>query len=82
MPTYLFRNKQTGDEFTEFMSISSLNEYLSANPDVEQLINGAPAIGDSIRLGLRKPDDTFRDHLKEMKKKHSQGISRSTIQTF
>lgn len=64
------------------MSISALDLYLSANPDVEQLVNGAPAIADSIRLGLRKPDDTFRDHLKEMKSKHSQGITKSTIQTF
>ena len=32
--------------------------------------------------GMRKIDDGFRDLLKEMKKKNSKGLYRSTINTF
>lgn len=47
-----------------------------------QMLNGSPAIGDSIRLGLRKPDSAFRDRLKEIKKHHSRGLTDSTVNTF
>lgn len=33
-------------------------------------------------VGKSKPDSGFRDLLKDMKKKHSKGITRSTINTF
>lgn len=81
-PTYLFRNINTGEEQELFMSITERGKYLEDNPDITQLVHGAPSIGDSIRLGLRKPDDGFRDRLKEIKKHHSRGLSRSTINTF
>lgn len=79
MPTYKFVN-ENGEEFEEFMSISALDEYLKENPNLTQLVNGAPLI--SSGRGMRKPDDGFRDLLKDMKKKNSRGISRSTINTF
>jgi hypothetical protein len=82
MPTYLFKNMSTGETFEEFMSITAREEYLVNNPDLIQLVNSAPALGDSVRLGLRKPDDGFRDVLKEIKNKHSGGLSASTINTF
>ena len=80
MPTYKFLNTTTGKEFEDFMSISALDQFLSENPNVVQLINGAPAI--SSGRGMGKPDSGFRDLLKDMKKKHSKGLSRSTINTF
>lgn len=82
MPTYLFRDTTTGVEEELFMSISDRTIYLETNPHIEQLVHGAPALGDSIRLGLRKPDDGFRDRLREIKKAHSGGITRSNINTF
>ena len=81
MPTYLFRNKDTGEEYEEFMMISELDAYLEKN-NVEQLLNGAPALGDSIRLGLKKPPDSFRDVLREVKKKNSTYFTKSTVNTF
>lgn len=80
MPTYRFLNKITNEEFEEFMSISALEGYLNDNPHFLQLVNGAPMI--SSGRGNQKPDEGFRDLLKEMKKKHSKGISKSTINTF
>lgn len=79
MPTYNFSNTQTDREFSEFMSISELKEYLEENPHIKQII-GSPAIISG--RGMQKPDDGFRDVLREIKKKHSQGISQSTINTF
>jgi hypothetical protein len=82
MPTYKFKNNDTREQYEEFMSISALDVYLQENTNVTQLVNGAPAIGDSVRLGLRKPDSSFRDILKNVKKEHSKGMTRSTVNTF
>ena len=80
MPTYRFINNSTGKEYEEFMTISALEEYLKDNPDVTQLINGAPLIHSG--RGLKKPDAGFRDVLKRIKRENSRGITRSTINTF
>lgn len=82
MPTYLFKDLNSNEEFKLFLTISERDKYLKDNPNITQLVHGAPSIGDSIRLGLRKPDDGFRDRLKEIKKHHSQGITKSSINTF
>lgn len=79
MPTYRFLDNDTGEEFTDFMSISALDVYLSENPNLTQLVNGAPMIVSGVPL---KPDNGFRDLLKEIKKNHSQGLTKSTINTF
>lgn len=70
MPTYLFKNNETGEEFEQFMGISEADEFLKQNPHIEKLVNGAPLIGDPMRLGRIKPPEVWRDHLREMKKKH------------
>jgi hypothetical protein len=79
MPTYRFLNNDTNEEFEDFMSISALSQFLEENPHITQLVNGAPLIHSG--RGLGKPDQGFRDLLKDMKKKHSQGLTRSTINT-
>jgi len=80
MPTYKFVNNDTGEEFEDFMSISALDVYLEENKNVTQLVNGAPHIVSG--RGMGKPDNGFRDLLKNIKKEHSKGISRSTVNTF
>jgi hypothetical protein len=82
MPTYRFKNTKTGDEWEEFMGISAADKYLEENPHIERLVNGAPMLVGSAMGGKTKPDDGFRDLLKDMKKKHSGGISKSSINTF
>lgn len=82
MPTYTFINTETGDVVTEIMSIKEREKFLKKNPQYQQQIVSAPAIGDSIKMGLRKPDDGFRDRLREIKKTHSRGLTKSTINTF
>lgn len=80
MPTYRFVNNDTGEEFTEFMSISELEVYLLNNSNLTQLVFGAPTIHSG--RGMQKPDIGFREILKEVKKKSNKGITRSTINTF
>lgn len=80
MPTYRFLNNETGLEYEEFMFISALDPYLKDNPNVTQLVNGAPLIHSG--RGLGKPDQGFRDLLKNMKSGNSKGLQRSTINTF
>ena len=82
MPTYTFLNTDSGETFTTIMSIAEREEYLKSNPHIQQQLISAPALGDSIKLGLRKPPDSFRDVLREIKKKNSRGLTKSTINTF
>ena len=37
MPTYNFKNNDTGEEFEEFFTISGREEYLKDNPHIQQL---------------------------------------------
>lgn len=80
MPTYNFINTINNEEFEDFMSISALETFLQENPHIVQLVGGAPMIHSG--RGLQKPDNAFREILREVKKKNSKGISRSTVNTF
>ena len=77
MPNYSFRNKDTGEEFVEWMSMSQLDTYLAENQNIQQILTPI-AMADPTRLGLHKPDNAFRDRLKEIKKAHR----RSTVNTW
>jgi hypothetical protein len=44
MPTYSFRNIQTGVVEDKIMSMSSREEYLKENPNLETIITGAPGL--------------------------------------
>ncbi len=68
MPSYTFRNKLTGEVVEKFFSISSRDEFVKENPDYETVIDTAPMLGDSVRLGIRKPDDGFREVLSRIAK--------------
>lgn len=71
MPTYTFRDENNNQQVIEkSMRISELDEFKLQNPHLTQLIVGAPAIGDPVRLGLKKPDAGFRDVLKNVQHHH------------
>lgn len=82
MPHYTFMNTETGEVIDTVMSMSEREQFIADNPHMQQQICRAPSIGDSVRLGLRKPDAGFRDRLKEIKKQHSKGFTKSTVNTF
>lgn len=77
MPTYTFRNNDTGEEIEELMSIAEMEQFLRKNKNFQQVLFPV-GIADPTRLGLRKPDSNFRDVLKNIKSKHR----RSTVNTW
>lgn len=66
MPTYAFRDKETGEVTEKFMSISAREEYLKQNPQLESMVNGAPMICDPVRVGARKMDTGFKEVLQKI----------------
>lgn len=70
MPTYAFKNTKTGEVFEEFMSISAREQYFKDNPHLEHVLVVPQKVADVVRMGMKKPDDGFRDVLKKIKKKH------------
>ena len=72
MPIYTFADtSKEPEEFMEFtMKIAELDQFKLDNPHLQQIILRAPSIGDAHRLGLIKPDDGFRDVLKNVKHHH------------
>lgn len=67
MPIYSMRNNQTQEEFEVNMKYSELSEYLKSNPHIQQIFTKFPGMVDPVRVGIRKPDDGFRDVLKKAK---------------
>lgn len=67
MPVYSFRNTDTEEEFEATMRYSELAEYLKTNPHIRQIFTRFPGTVDPVRIGIRKPDDSFRDVLKKAK---------------
>jgi len=77
MPTYTFIDRVTGKSTTTLMSISEMEAYLSDNPN-SSLKPAAPLIVTGVSSGRNKPDDSFRDILRNIKRRHRG----STINTF
>lgn len=73
MPTYDFRHRETGETIEKVMKISERDDFLRDNPQYESVILGAPSIGDPVRLGVRKPDQGFREVLQKAKAAHPRG---------
>ena len=65
MPTYTFRNKETGEMHDELMRMSQREIYLLENPHLEQII-GSPANGVPVRLCVRTIDVGFREVLSKI----------------
>lgn len=65
MPIYTYRNINTGEVFDKMLKIADKEQFLLDNPELESII-GAPAMGDSVRLGIRRPDNGFREVLSKI----------------
>jgi hypothetical protein len=78
MPTYDFRNKETGYVFEKIMKIAEKEQYLLDNPNIEQTIVSAPAFtGDHVVL---KKDSGFKEVLQKIHEK-TPGSQLNTIST-
>lgn len=73
MPFYTFENTETGEQWTDMMSIADKEAYLSANPNIQQLFVAGLPVHDPYNLGRIKPDGDFQSRLKEIQKAHPKG---------
>jgi len=80
MPTYSFRDKNTDEVFDKMMRIAEREQYLTDHPHLETVIT-APGVTSELD-SRKKPDQGFRDVLREIKKKHNKVWTPSTINTF
>lgn len=76
MPTYSFKNKNTGEREEHLVKISEYDQFKADNPHLERIIE-APRIGDSVLVGVTKTPDSFNSLLKNIKKRYRG----STIET-
>jgi len=67
MPSYDFRNKDTGEVFGKIMKIAEKEQYLIDNPNIEQALLSAPAFtGDHIVI---KRDTGLKEVLQKIHEK-------------
>ena len=67
MPTYSFRNNDTGEEWEEFFSISGKEEFLKENDHIVQLPSLISIIGD---VGGIKNDSGWGDNMQRIAEAH------------
>ena len=53
MPTYVFKDRLTGEQFEKFLSISEKEQFLKDNPDYKSVLT-APNIISGARVGTGK----------------------------
>jgi hypothetical protein len=62
MPSYSYRNKKTGEEFTLDMSISEMEKYETDNPQLERQYS-AVGIVDPVGIGVTRPPSDFSKYV-------------------
>jgi hypothetical protein len=67
MPIYTFRNKKTGTEITESMSMARREEKL-ASGEWEQVITGIGGMISDSKSPMTRAGREWQDHLKRIKK--------------
>ena len=69
-PLYDFEDRETGEIVTEVMKYSEKEQYLLDNPHLKSVIMSAPAICDSVRIGVKKVDPGFKEILSRIHKRN------------
>ena len=72
MPLYQLINNKSGEKESIWLSYDEMKQHLEDNPGwVIDFSNSKPGLHSGIGLGVRKPDEGFKDLLGEMKKAHN-----------
>ena len=75
MPTYDFRNKETGEITEHIMRISDLDAFKASNPHLEQTMTTPPAfVGDHVTI---KKDTGFKEVLQKINERVPGGMKQS-----
>jgi len=69
MPTYTFKNRDTGEVFDKFMKIAEKDTYLKENPHLDPVLSYGGGIVHEIGTNL-KVSNAFRDKIKEIKQRY------------
>lgn len=77
MPSYNFKNNDTGEVTEVILKISELDSFKSDNPHLSQVHLSAPKLARDD--GRQKPDDGFRDVLRSIKKASGRGANINTF---
>tara|TARA_R100000482_G_C5054783_1_gene114365 strand:- start:141 stop:440 length:300 start_codon:yes stop_codon:yes gene_type:complete len=67
MPTYSFKNNDTGEEWEEFFSISGKEEFLKENDHIVQLPSLVSIVSD---VGGIKNDGGWKDNMSRIAEAH------------
>ena len=70
MPTYKFRNMNTGEEFDEFMSFSERETYLKTHSNIAQVPVPFAYVGDHIMGVGPKNDEGFKERMSQIASAH------------
>jgi hypothetical protein len=62
MPNYTFKDKETGEETTVWLTMTEHDTYLNDKPHLEQVIGGA-SIVDPANIGVQRPPDDFSKYV-------------------
>lgn len=68
MPTYDFRNKETGEITERIMSMSEREQFLLDNPHMEQVLLSAPQVN-ADPIGRNQHGKAFREVLNKIHNK-------------
>ena len=70
MPTYIFKNMTTGEEFEKFMSMSEKETYLKQHATIAQLPNAINVVGDHVMGVGPKTDGGFEERMSQIAAAH------------
>jgi len=69
MPIYTFRNKKTGKEYDDYMSISEMEEFLEKNKHITQVPKGLNIVRGVSGLSY-KQDSGWKENLSRIAEAH------------
>ena len=70
MPTYRFRDMNSGEEFDEFMSMGEREKYLKTHPTIAQVPVPVAFVGDHIMGAGPKTDGGFNERMEQIANSH------------
>jgi hypothetical protein len=78
MPTYSYKNKNTGEEVDTQMSISDMEKFEVDNPHLERIYKSLN-IADPINIGVKRPPADFQKYVLG-RIKDKPGVNKSLIE--
>lgn len=62
MPNYTWMNKETGEEFTNTMTMAEHEDFVKDNPHLQQVLRNFTMV-DPVSIGVTKPPSDFQKYV-------------------